>query len=177
MSTAEILSLISTICYVIAAISFVLAVFFWFSFKILSVIGDLSGRTARKSIAKMRANNEKVGGVGYGPSKTNENRGKLTDTMQHASGVKAEVKTNQMPPRAVPEKKGTETELLSSDEMLFQEEEQTAFLDGSEATGLLNAADVAAPRVTVSQPTARRNANYKLTMLDDVMLIHTDEVI
>ena len=35
MSTAEILSLISTISYVIAAISFALAVFFWFFFKII----------------------------------------------------------------------------------------------------------------------------------------------
>lgn len=68
MSTAEILSLISTISFVIAAISFALAVFFWFSFKIPSVIGDLSGRTAKKSIARMRASNERAGGQGYKPS-------------------------------------------------------------------------------------------------------------
>lgn len=70
MSTAEILSLISVISFVFCAISFVLAVFFWFFFKIPSVIGDLSGRTARKSIEKMRAGNEKTAAQGYRP-KTN----------------------------------------------------------------------------------------------------------
>ena len=88
MSTAEILSLVSLISYIIAGISLVLAVFFWFAFKIPSVIGDLSGRTARKSIARMRASNEKAGGQGYKPSATNANRGKLTDTMQHSKSRK-----------------------------------------------------------------------------------------
>ena len=84
MSTVEILSLVSLISYIVAGICLVVTIFLWIIFKIPSVIGDLSGRTARKSIARMRANNEKAGGQGYKPSAENAGRGKLTDTMQHS---------------------------------------------------------------------------------------------
>lgn len=58
---AQVLSIISIISFIVAGLAFLLAVFFWFKFKIPSVIGDLSGRTARKSIAKMRQNSENAG--------------------------------------------------------------------------------------------------------------------
>lgn len=38
-------------------------------FKIPIVIGDLSGRTAKKSIERMRLNNEKTGNKSYKPVK------------------------------------------------------------------------------------------------------------
>ena len=110
MSTAEILSLISLISYIIAGIALVLAVFFWFFFKIPSVIGDLSGRTAKKSIARKRASNERSGGKGYQPSATNVNRGKLTDTMQHSRKLKNEPKKA----KPVDESQMPETGLLES---------------------------------------------------------------
>ena len=47
---AETLSILSIVSFAVAGASFMLAVFFWFFFKIPTVIGDLSGRTARKSI-------------------------------------------------------------------------------------------------------------------------------
>lgn len=78
---AEILSMISIIAFVIAGISLGLAVFFWFFFKIPGVIGDLSGRTARKSIARMRADNERTGRKTYQTGAINRERGKVTDTM------------------------------------------------------------------------------------------------
>ena len=56
---AEILSIISTSSFVLAALFLALAIFFWFKFGIPAIIGDLSGRTAKKSIAQMRENNEK----------------------------------------------------------------------------------------------------------------------
>lgn len=55
---AETAAIVSNVSFVIAAICLILAVFFWFQYDILSVIGDLSGRNARKSIAQMRACNE-----------------------------------------------------------------------------------------------------------------------
>lgn len=58
---AEILSGISLGTYIASGLLFVLAVLFWFLFRIPTVIGDLSGRNAKKSIAAMRAYNEKQG--------------------------------------------------------------------------------------------------------------------
>ena len=83
---AETLSLLSIISFAIAGVCLVLAVFLWFFFKIPSVIGDLSGKTARKSIAKMRVANEKNGIKSYKESKINADRGKLTDTIPESSG-------------------------------------------------------------------------------------------
>lgn len=180
MSTAEILSLISTISYVIAAISFVLAIFFWFNFKIPSVIGDLSGRTAKKSIARMRASNERAGGQGYKPSAANASRGKLTDTMQHSRGLATDPKKK---PTAGAKKKAPaedvmpETGLLATNKAVVADGQQTDLLEGAEATGLLVDEDATAPLHEEPKPIIKRTGGKKLTMLDEVMLIHTDEVI
>ena len=69
------------LCLLVSGVCFILAVFIWFKFDILAVIGDLSGSTAKKSIARMRENNEKSGVKSYRSSATNVQRGKLTDTM------------------------------------------------------------------------------------------------
>ena len=195
METAEILSLISTISYVLAAISFVIAVFFWFGFKIPSVIGDLSGRTARKSIARRRANNEKAGGRGYQPSATNVNRGRLTDTMQHSRKLAAE--TDKMPKSAAAQKdagkKATgkkilgkknpadsampETGVLTENRAEACDEQQTTMLGGTDTTGLLIDENATAPLHTEHAPAVKRTGGKKMKILDDVMLIHTDEVI
>ena len=58
---AETLSTLSIISFVLAAVALAVAIVLWFFFDIPTVIGDLTGRTARKSIAKMRAENEKSG--------------------------------------------------------------------------------------------------------------------
>ena len=180
MSTAEILSLISTISFAIAALSFVLAVFFWFNFKIPSVIGDLSGRTAKKSIAKMRANNERAGGQGYKPSAANANRGKLTDTMQHSRKLAGEVKNK---PATEPKKKVQVaddlpvTELLETNNAVAVDNQQTELLETSEATGLLVDEDATMPLGEESNVVVKRTGGMKLKMLDEVILIHTNEVI
>ena len=59
---------LSIAAYLLAALSLLLAVFLWFRFKIWGVIGDLSGRTARKSIEEMRRINEKSGRKSYRPT-------------------------------------------------------------------------------------------------------------
>ncbi len=51
---AEILHTLSIISFVLAVLFVVIAIIFWFVFKIPNVIGDLSGHNARKSIAQMR---------------------------------------------------------------------------------------------------------------------------
>ena len=72
---AETLSMISIISFAGAAVCLVMAIIFFVYFKIPSVIGDLSGRTARKSIEQMRVMNEKSGKKVYKPDKVNLERG------------------------------------------------------------------------------------------------------
>ena len=179
MSVAEILSLISTISYVIAAISFVLAVFFWFKFKIPTVIGDLSGRTAKKSIAQMRASNERAGGQGYRPSAANVSRGKLTSTMQHSRKLVSDDKKTATEPKKKAQAINVmpETGLLATNKADAVVGQQTDLLETSGATGLLEDENATAPLHEELKPVFKRTGGKKLTMLDEVIMIHTDEVI
>ena len=152
MSTTDILSTISLISFVLAGISAVLAVIFWFRFNIPAVIGDLSGRTARKSIEKMRANNEKTGKKDFAPSKTNLDRGKLTELMKESGKLSGKLsnKKNEVPitkkaptaPKASVASKVAEdqmeTALLEEEIQTTYETEETSLLTESEETALLN---------------------------------------
>ena len=169
MQTAEILSLVSLISYIAAGVCLVLACFFWFFFKIPSVIGDLSGRTAKKSIEKMRQANQKSGKKSYRPSATNVERGKLTDTMHQS----AKLKSNTVPQVVAANTGMPETGLLAENKATAFVSEGTAMLDPGEATSLL----VDEQATMALGESVRRTGGKKLTMLNDVMTVHTNEVI
>ena len=165
---AETLSILSIVSFAVAGASFVLAVFFWFFFKIPTVIGDLSGRTARKSIAKIRAANEKTGAKTYKESKTNAARGKLTGNIPDSAKLNnKESRTNFDKP---------ETGLLAENKADSIDSEETDLLD-SEATGLLIDEEATAALDTATPPAAKRTGGKALKLIEEVMLIHTDEVI
>lgn len=156
---AETLSILSIVSFAVAGASFVLALFFWFFFKIPTVIGDLSGRTARKSIAKIRAANEKTGAKTYKESKTNAARGKLTGNIPDSAKLNnKESHTNSGKP---------ETGLLAENKAGSIDSEETGMLD-SEATAALD---------TSTPPAVKRIGGKALKLMEEVMLIHTDEVI
>ena len=165
---AETLSTLSIISFAVAGVCLVLALFFAFFFKIPTVIGDLSGRTARKSIAKMRAANEKTGAKTYKASKTNAARGKLTGNIPDSAKLnKKEARTNSDKP---------ETGLLAANKADSIDSEKTGMLD-SEATGLLMDEEATAALDTAVPPVTKRTGGKTLKLIEEVMLIHTDEVI
>lgn len=166
---AEILSTLSLVAYIIAGLSFALAVIFWFAFRIPSVVGDLSGRTAKKSIEKRRRANARSGEKSYRPSPENAARGKITETAKPAQPVKAPGQPEAPAPanygttihaqNRATAYEGQATELLRDDE--------TALLTDENETTALN-----------EEPGAIRDpGGKKMTMLNEVMFIHTDEVI
>lgn len=163
---AETLQLLSIISFAVAAACLVLAMFLWFFFRIPDVIGDLSGRTARKSIAKMRAANEKSGSKSYKESKANAERGKLTGTMPGIQGKKTDNLDENKP----------ETGLLNENKAEGLESEAIGMLE-SETTGLLVDDDATAPLNMPEQKPKEKIGGKKLKMIEEVILIHTDEVI
>lgn len=155
---AETLSTLSIISFVLAGVGFILAVFFWFFFKIPSVIGDLTGKTAKKSIAKMRAANEKSGVKSYRESKFNSERGKITETIPNINKSSSFDEDNQRP----------ETGLLDESKAEYYEIDATQLLVDDEATVPL---EKSTPIDIATEP------GVKMTIIDEVTLIHTDEVI
>lgn len=166
---AETLSMISNISFVAAGTCLVVAIIFFIRFKIPSVIGDLSGRNARKSIEKMREFNEKSGGKSYKPSKINAERGKLTETMYE---LKKNKKGNVLQDCDRPE-----TGLLDENVMKFPKETETELLIDDEATVLLRDENETALLEDSIDATKKREEGISIHVLNEVIFIHTDEVI
>lgn len=165
---ADTLSTLSVISFAVAAVCLVLAVFLGVFFKIPTVISDLSGRTARKSIAKMRTANEKTGVKTYQASKTNANRGKLTGNIPDSTDLNkmGSVKNSGKP----------ETGLLAENKADSINAEKTEMLR-SETTGLLIDEEATATLTPTAAPAAKRSGGKALKLLEEVVLVHTDEVI
>ena len=142
-------------------------VFFWINFKIPRVIGDLTGRTARKSIAKMRASNEASGNKSYRPSAANVNRGKLTDTMPDL------VKLNKQASIPTTFDK-VQTGILEENKISGKSAEPTVILDDNATELLLDSEET---ELLAKEAQAKRKTAKKLRMLDEVIYTHTDEVI
>lgn len=165
---AETLLILSIISFAVAGVSFVLAVFFWFFFRIPTVIGDLSGRTAKKSVARMRAANEKTGTKTYKESKTNVARGKLTGNIPDSEKLnKKKSATNTDKP---------ETGLLAENKAQSIVSEETGILDDKVAGLFVDEETTTSLDTTVSSVT-KRTGGKTIKIMEEVMLVHTDEVI
>lgn len=79
---------IFTIAGIAAAGMAVISIFLFFWLKIPAVIGDLTGKTARKGIEAIRSGNTRSGNKKYGSSEVNLRRGKLTAKMTPSGSLK-----------------------------------------------------------------------------------------
>ena len=70
-----------------------------------------------------------------------------------------------------------ETGLLETNKAVMADSQQTDILEDTEATGLLVDKDATVPLYEEPKSLTKRTGGKKLKMLDEVMLIHTDEVI
>lgn len=70
---------VSIIAFSLSGLLFILAVSIFITDKIPAVIGDLSGRTAAKQIAELRAQNTNTGRKSHRPDMFNVERGAITD--------------------------------------------------------------------------------------------------
>lgn len=150
---AETLSTLSFVCYISAAVLFVVGIVLFVVLRIPKTFNDYTGRSARKRIMKIRNTNEQTGNKSYRPSKVNKERGKITDNMPEKTKNR---KKQEMP----------ETGLISENKARRYESEATGMLE--ESTAELNEPELAQPA---------RPPKVKLKPLNEVTLIHTQEVI
>lgn len=178
MNKAEIFELISTVSYVLAGVFLVLTIYLAYRFRIWAVIGDLTGRTARKSIERLRKANEDSGNKSYRPSTTNAERGKLTANMPEPKDRRLIPDPPQKPEKKAPLQPDVmpETGLLSDSRAFSDTGHLQTGIIVEEGTALLQAdeTDLLATS-TLLQP--RQKAAIPLTILTEVILTHTNEVI
>ena len=143
---ADFIEKLSIIAFVASGCCLLLTILIWFRFRILSVINDLSGKTAKRAIAQIRENNLRTGNKAYHPGVVNLNRGPLTAPMPDMTATP----TEKLPDAQVGQI------LLASDA-----EKETTVLNQD----VNNVAD------TSERP------KVELTILEQVVMIHTNEVI
>lgn len=180
---AGILQMVSLVSFIASGVLFILAIVLFVVFKIPSVIGDLSGRTARKSIEQMRQHNERTGDKSYSPSKVNAERGKLTETMKGEKRIGEKLKGEKIKGERLKGRKvrgaissNGETGILRENYKDSYEEIETGILGGT--TEML--VDENATDSLEETARGRRGGNHggvPLKMLDDIMLVHTEEEI
>ena len=149
---AELLVKISYIAFAGAVVCLILAVILFIKFKIPTVIGDLSGKNAKRAIQQMRETNSQKGNPAFKPGKKNEKYKKkenVTEAIRPETGLLKETMA------ASQESSSDETELLVS--------EETAIL-GNVTESLENETEILTQQKTVH-----------MKMLDDIMLVHTKE--
>lgn len=158
---ADTLSLLSLISFAVAGICLIISIVLWVVFRIPSVIGDLSGRTARKSIAKLRMANEKSGEKGYRVSKVNAQRGKVTETMANIDKPQPK------------DKKSGETQRPETGLLQDNMSKETM----SEATGLLLDAEATQPLGNCMTREVQQVSGIKMEMMEEIIFVHTQECI
>ena len=166
----ETLELLSTISYVLAGVFLLLTIFFTFKFRIWAVMGDLSGRTARKSIERMRKANELERTRNSHANAMPEPSVALMPEMQDRRLVgenrEANIaRRNELMP---------ETGLLTDNRAISDTGHLQNGATLEEDTGLLLTQDEVHP---VMADRVQNRPRTELTMLKEIILIHTDEVI
>lgn len=159
-------NIVSIVAFSLAGLCFLAAVFFWFKFDIWEIIGDLTGRTAKKTIEQMRAENEKNGKKSYRPTPIAVERGAKTEMIVHKIGEAANDKgdiSGELPT----EKMSNATEYLSTETELLDNATETLFQD----TELLDGTELLSDTAKL-KPIAENNA---FVMLQNIVLIHTNE--
>lgn len=163
---ANIFRISTIVLFALAGVCFAFAVFAFITFKIPNIIGDLSGRNARKSIEQMRESNEKGGKKTHRPHPVASARGTLTEPIkQNSSNLK---KQKQAAPK--PDAIG------NSATDVLDEPNATQKLDYNE-TGteiLAEGTQVLSNEVLHS---ALNETTVNFEMIQNIVLIHTDEVI
>lgn len=159
---ANIFKISTIVLFVLAGVCLAFAIFAFITFKIPNVIGDLTGRNARKSIEQMRESNEKGGKKTHRPHPVASARGTLTEPIkQNSSKLKKQKQADTIGNSA--------TDVLD-------EPNATQKLDYNE-TGTEILAEGTQVLSNEQMQTALNQTVVGFKMIQDIVLVHTDEVI
>lgn len=167
---ASIFKTVSIVLFVLAAVCLALGIITFIVFKIPNVIGDLSGRNARKSIEQMRASNEKGGKKSHRPHPVASDRGTLTEQIKESKKLsqKPVQKQTAKPKPIAPEGSGATDVLEDINATVNLNYDQNG-------TEILNEGTQVLSNEVIQSALNETTVNFK--MIQNIVLIHTDEVI
>lgn len=171
-SNIELFGTLSTICLVIAIVSFLLAVFFFFYFDIPAVFALKTGRAKKKTLDRIQKQN----------SHTDKFRKNAEAEPKKDDGVAQKV---ILSPSEALDKRNADTVALGSDAdtSLLRNDPETALQNKDAETSLLSAADgdtgLLAGVTDILSGNAPRFEEPKglFEIIEEVVMIHTQEII
>lgn len=166
---AGVFTMISRISFVLAGIFIVASAFLWFKFNIPVIYGEFSGKTAKKSIERIREKNENSGRKSFLSSVVNYERGKVTEDVEDDLDIDV---SNGMNPVSKTDRT-VETGVLADGSSIEPVADETTVLI-DDATVVLTSEEKAHNVISTGTPGRRRVA---LRIIDEVICIHTDEKI
>ena len=157
---------------ILAGIMFVLSILLFFFLKIPHVLGDLTGRNARKAIENIRNQNESSGDKLYKTSQVNRERGKLTDKISPSGSLMRDPSGVLGGGGAMATEKISTQELPPEETTVLDATNETTVLDTANETTVLNS-EAGETTVLDAQPDAAPvfQIEYEITY------IHSEEVI
>lgn len=171
---ANVSFIVSIVAFSFAGVSLLAAIFIWFKFDILKVIDDLSGRSARRSIEQMRMKNEKSGKKSYRPHPVASDRGKVTEQIKKQSGSLKKSKSQQK--LKVVNKQAVTGGKKVNASAVTDQLNQTAVLNfDSSGTEILNDGTQVLTNEQIN--TALENPVAKINIIQNIVFVHTDEII
>ena len=191
--TYDIYRLIFIVGAIWCAVMFVVSVILFITLKIPNVIGDLTGRNAKKAIENIRKQNEASGGKAYKASAVNLERGRLTDKMTPSGNLQRRgitsgfgVHTEKISTMKLEQQAsvGMDTDNESNETMVLEQDysNETSALNHnySNETTVLSQQNVGETTVLSSHMPQNPSETTVLNLfgvLEDITFIHTDEII
>lgn len=167
---ANIFKISTIVLFVLAGVCLAFAIFAFITFKIPNVIGDLTGRNARRSIEQMRQENEKSGKKSHRPHPVASDRGTLTEQIKESKKLSKNTAPmqNKKPKQNVSDGSGATDVLkdINATVNLNYDVNGTEIL--SEGTEVLS---------DISIQASLNETAVKFKMIQNIVLIHTEEVI
>lgn len=172
--TYEIYRYIFTVSAVLSGIMLALAVALFFLLRIPSVVGDLTGRTARRAIEDIRNRNESTGEKTHLPSRVNRERGRITDRITNSGRLHERASPMRAP--------GGETGRIITRQLEPLADETTPLSTGTiplsaasnnETTLLTGEMSVGGETTVLNRP----SYSGAFTVEYEITFVHTDEVI
>ncbi|MGN0527639.1 MAG: hypothetical protein ACI4IE_00795 [Eubacterium sp.] len=186
---AQALKIVSIVTFCLAGAALVFGIVCFIIFKIPKVIGDLSGRNARKSIEQMRSENEKSGKKSYRPHPIAQERGKTTEPMdipQKPKRQKQKASPSGIPPKSQLPGEATEVLVdLDATRKMGVGAGPTEILNDPNATqplsydsGGTEVLSDGTQFLSDAQINEALNPNaVRFNMLQNIIIVHTDEII
>lgn len=163
---------------ILAVVMLIVSVLLFFGYNIPSVIGDLTGATARKAIENIRNQNESTGDKLYKSSPVNRERGKITDKIS-PSGNLIKNPSEALGGAMATEKIGTQQLTAEETTVLGGAAETTVLGAGAaETTVLGGAAETTVLNAEVGETSVLDAPQGTVFAIEyEITLIHTDEII